>query len=80
MRLRVQTNVTIPGFMAIGHRVGDTMFMDLDVICAHLNEVAEAFDDAHAIADIGRALRAVSESLAEAEHLTPDEFAERERQ
>jgi hypothetical protein len=64
--LQVKTTVDLPGPSFGGVRMGDSVYVSLDDVIAHLTETAHAFDNAHADADIGRSFRAYRDSLERA--------------
>lgn len=64
--IHVQTTVDLPGPSFRGIRLGDVVYVALDDVIAHLSATAEAFDAAHAEADIGRSIRAYRDAIQRA--------------
>lgn len=57
-RLEVKTTVEIPKIGAPGLQQGGVLYISIDHVSGWLEATAAAFDEAHAMSDIGGVLRA----------------------
>jgi len=57
-RLEVKTTVEIPEIGAPGLKQGGVLYVSIDHVAGWLLATANAFDEAHAMSDIGGVLRA----------------------
>lgn len=68
-KLEVQVTVDLPGPRFRGVRQHGVVYARLSDVIAFLGETAQAFDDAHANADIGKSFRACQKAIEDADNM-----------